>query len=408
MKVHIYDALNRNKIAQFRGDDFINVNISHDIDDLSTARLTSMLGAKIQDVTMKGLENIYVEDDDGTILFGGVFVSTQITPRESTIVCYDHRWILMKLILDAPVTLLNSQNVLDVIESLIETAKLKRNFPINFDRESSAINNSDRADLYFEIGDTVGSCIQKIIQTIYARWAVRYERIDNDITGRLFIRSVRSVTPEGVGISRSKFHSEDGEVIRLYYGEGQNESNIEDFSFTNDFSDYYTRVKVGAKVNGQSQYYDNVTNASVDPVTNFYEGLFGRTEKFITDYNAISEATAIIIAKINQSYGQLDAQITLAPTFKRRLNCGDRVEILIQSPLVKMLDGNFQPVDLNTGVRIDSINYDRRDGYWDVKMKIDFMSPQKRLGTTGFLQAMTNVQQALDSLNKNYFNNPGN
>jgi hypothetical protein len=406
MKVHIYDALNRNKLAQLRGEEFSSINVSHNIDDMSTARLTSSLGSNLQDILTKGLENIYIEDDDGSILFGGVFVGTQVSPTQMTLTCYDHRWVLMRLILDAPMTLLSSENVLDVVETLINQAKAKRNIPIDFNREGSAINDDDRADLHFEVGDSIGGCLQKIIQTIYARWAMRYTKTDNDITGRLIIRSVRGVTPEGVGIARTPFHSEDGSVVRLYYGEGNNKSNIEDFSFTQDFSDYFSRVKVGARINGEPQFFD-IPNNMIDPVTAFYEFLFGRMEKFITDYNANSATTALILSKINQSFGRLDAEIQLAPTFTRRLNCGDRVEILIQSPLVKGLDANFQPVDLNAQVRIDAINYERRDGYWAVKMTVNFMSPQKRLGTTGFLQAMGNIQQALDALNKNYFNNSG-
>lgn len=395
MQIHIYDFLNKNKLAQIRGEEFLSIEVSHDIDDFSTARLIYNQASKMNGVQTLGFENIYIEDDDGNIIFGGVLAGFNISHDNASISLYDHRWILTRLVLDQVVTLDAGESVLDVVEELINAAKAKRAIPLEFYREGSAFNDDFAADLRFEVGDDIGSSLQKIIQTTYSRWAVRYLKSGNEIFGRLIVRSVRGVTPEGVGISRTIHQSEDGERIALIFGEGDQRNNIQKFELVQDFTRMTTRSKLGAKIGDVSQFFDSTVHLT-DPYLSVLEFYYGRTEGYGSDYKANSAATALTLANINQTLPRTDIEITLAPTFTRHLNCGDRVGVTIISPMVTGIADNT--------VRIDSITYRSRDGYLERSMLLNFMSPQKRPGTTGLLQQISDMQQALDGLDKNYFN----
>lgn len=392
MKIHIYDYLNKNKKATLKGEDFNSVDITHTIDDFSTCRLSHGINSRISSISFTGFDNIYVEDDNGKILFGGILVSINVDNNSESMVAYDHRWILARLILDEVITVNTSSNLLDIVEQLITSAKAKRNIPITFDRANSAFNSVFKAELSFEIGDDIASCLQKIIQTYYARWAMRYKKDGNNIYGSLIVRSINGVTPEGVGISRSISKSEDGDVITLFYGEGDKRNNIQNFNFTFDLSSYTSRTKMGIKIGSESQF----VNVPPNPFSGAMENLFGLAESFVTDYKATSEDTAKSIGKINQTYPRQDFEVVMSPLFNKRLNCGDRVNITIISSLLAGVK--------DFGVRIDNVTYSLKDGYFETRLFVNSMNPQKRTGTLDFLQVINSLQGKLDDLNKKYFN----
>lgn len=72
MIIHIYDFLNKNKLAQIKGDEFLGVNVNQTIDDFSSATLLVNSNSKFNDVPTQGFENVYIEDDYGNIIFGGI------------------------------------------------------------------------------------------------------------------------------------------------------------------------------------------------------------------------------------------------------------------------------------------------------------------------------------------------
>ena len=396
MKIHIYDYLNKNKKAILDGSEFSSMQISHTIDDFSSCSFGFGVTGEVVQLDIQGFDNIYVEDDSGDIVFGGIISRYNVKPTGGTLYAIDHRWILSRLVLDTAVDLTATDDVLDIVDQLIDLAKEKRIIPIDFDRDGSAINTDYRADLHFEIGDDIAGCLQKIIQTIYARWQMRYFKNGNDIYGKLIIRSVKGVTPEGVGISRSFAQSEDGSQVSLYYGEGDDKSNLQDFDFGFDLTSYASRTKIGAKIDNASVFYDSLPPETSDT---FYtlEYLFGRTDGYMTDYNASSKETAIALADINRVFPGQDFDVTLSPTFDKKINCGDRVNVIISSPVLR--------VDRNLiSVRVDAVTYTLKDGYLECRLFINTMSPQKRSGTTGLLQAISDIKQRLDGLDKNYFN----
>lgn len=395
MRIHLYDFLNKNKKAILYGEDFTSINISHNIDDFSSASFSATLSERIVKLAIQGFENIYIEDDDGNIIFGGIITGFSSNSNSSQINAYDHRWVLTRLVLDQQVTILSSDNILEKIAGLIAQAKAKRQIPIEFDIAGSAINSDFRADLKFEIGEDIGGCMQKIIQTIYARWAVRYRIVGNEIYGNLVIRSVNGVSPQGVGISRTINGSEDGEVITLLYAEGKQQNNIQEYSFVFDLSSYSSRAKVGARIGNEPKFFTAPPNGN----SALFEGLFGLCESYVSDYNANSDATANAVSSISQTYPRQDLDVTLVPHYTRLLNCGDRVNIVIESPMLEIPYGY-------ASVRIDSINYQYRDGFFERRVQINTMSPQKRTGTTGLLQAINSMKQKIDGLDKNYLNNP--
>lgn len=393
MKIHLYDFLNKNKKGILRGEDFSQLTINHTIDDFSSAQLSFGMGQSVIDTPIQGFDNIYIEDDQGRIIYGGIIAGYSVNSKGGVFESYDHRWVLSRLILDEPLEILEEDDLLAKVDELIDIAKAKRVIPLDFYREGSAINDHYRADLRFEVGDNIASCLQKIIQTIYARWAVRYYKSGNDIYGQLIVRSVLGVTPEGVGISRTTHKSEDGEIIKLLYSEGSDRSNIQEFNFHFDLSQYTSRAKIGAKIDNAPVFVDTAPVG----ISAVYESIFGRAEGYTSDYKANSYQTAQILSQINQTYPRQDIDVVLNPNFTTLINCGDRVNVVIDSPV---LDTGNQDIL----ARIDSVTYSQQNGYLERRMLVNTMSPQKRNGANGFLQKIIEIQESLDGLDKNYFN----
>ena len=395
MKIHVYDFLNKNKIALLDGSEFTAVKVDLTIDDFATASLSYNGKSRINEVATTGFENVYIEDDAGNIIFGGILASYSITETDATWTMYDHRWVLSRLILDSVIELGADDNVLDVVAELIDAAKAKRAIPLEFDLEGSAFNPDYHADLRFEVGDDIGTALQKIIQSTYSRWAVRYFKSGNEISGKLVVRSVRGVTPEGVGISRTIHQSEDGDRITMRYIEGDPTNNIQSFTITQDLSRFTTRFKLGAKVGEESLFFDS-TQHLTDGYTQLLEFYFGRTDGYATDYKANSAETGRSLANIYNVLPRIETQIVVSPEFTRYLNAGDRVGLTLHSPMIQGIKDNT--------VRVDAITYQSRDGYFERTMLLNFMSPQVRPGTTGLLQKISDMEGQLDGLNKNYFN----
>lgn len=388
MLIHIFDFLNQNKKGSVKEAEFSSISISHSIDDFSSLSIGFDLNNSPIEVIFSPFDNIYIEDDFGNIIFGGVIANINAKSQAGSLTAYDHRWILTKIILDSPISINQSQNAIDVTEEIIEAVKAKRFVPINFSREGSDVLSIGE-DLHFAVGETSASVLQKTIQTLMARWAVRYTRDGNSITGDLIVRSISGVTPEGVGISRSFARSEDGEVITLHYAEGKNVGNLLDFDFTIDVSNYSSRVKVAAKINDQTVFI----TAPPDGTSSIFEFFFGRAEKFQSDYNADSAITAHAISQINQVYPRQDISLLLSPDFPHNLRCGDRVNILIESPILTGVT--------NISGRIDSIRYDRKDGFSEIEVFANFMNPQNRTGKTGLIEIIDQMNKKLNDIDKN-------
>lgn len=392
MIIHFYDNKNQRKTGQLDGSDFTSIKVDLNIDDFNTATLNYTINDNLEELALQGFENVYIEDDAGKIIFGGIMVSYTISPGINSMNLLDHRWVLSRLVLDTAIEVTASDDILDTVEELINLAKTKRSIPLTFDRSASAFNTAYSADLRFEVGDNIASCIQKIIQTGYARWAVEYTKIGNDIIGSLRVRSVRGVTPEGVGIARGLFTNEDGELFILRYEEGGELNNIQDFSLNYDLANYASRMKVGVKIGGENSFVTALPAGN----SGFFENTFGRTEGYTTDYNANSEATAQAISAISQVFPKIDVTATITPDEKRFLKPGDRVSLFITIPMLQGVAGNL--------VRIDAVSYSYDDGELTRTLLLNFVSPQKRTGSTGLLQTINALDQQLDGLNKNYLN----
>ena len=389
MIIHFYDFQNKNKIGQVNASEFTSLKIDQTIDDFHTCVLSHTINDRIGDLGIQGFENVYIEDE-GRIIFGGVLASYTASPQLNTFNIFDHRWMLSRLILDNPIEVSSTDDILNAIESLIDLAKSKREIPLIFDREASELNPDYAADLRFEVGDTIAGSLQKIIQTIYARWAVEYRKEGNQMIGSLRVRSAIGVTPQGIGRSRGNFTNETGEFYTMQYVEGDPTNTLQNFQLTYDLTPYASRAKVGTRIGGVSNF------VTAQPVGNsgFFEFFFGRTETYTTDYNANSLVTANAISEISQVSANIDLTVTLVPDFEGYIIPGDRVNLKIDSPQLADIDGNL--------VRVDRLSYDFKDGYLERTLLLNFVSPQKRAGTTGFLQAVNDIKQRLDGLDKSY------
>lgn len=394
MKLYIYDNNGRRKKGVVDGDGIESMAIDLTIDDYAALEFT-ITDPTVESGTLSAFDLVHVEED-GNILFAGPVINFNITAKSETIKGYDYRWILSKILLDEPLIIKESDDFLDVFEDLLEKARSKRDIPIELDREESMLNPDFNTDLKFEVGDNIASVMKKIIEDIYARWAIRYEVKGDRIKANLVIRSVMGITPAGIGIARAKQISEDGTVIELIYSEGSQKNNIVDFNFKSDVTNFSSDIKVAYKIDGNTKYLDV-------PPQNFETRLFksffggGKFEKFVTDYKVNSQKAAKNVGGINQSVFRQDATIEVSPDFEKHLRPGDRVSLTIDSPFLNGINEN--------GVRVDAVNYDWKDGYFKREFVVNTLSPQKKVGNLGVLLELSNTQGSLDGLDKNYLSN---
>jgi hypothetical protein len=393
MRIHIYNYDNSKKLTAFDESHLSSLRISHTINELSSCTMTFPMDAEPEIISVQGFENVYIEDERGNIIFGGLIVKSTANPSGSSISCYDHRWLLTKLILDEGFDLSEDDDILEAINYLIALGQIKRRIPIEFDMDKSALNPDYKTSLRFETGDTIGSCLRKIIEPILARWAVRYEKVGDYIIGKLIVRSIVGVTPEGVGIARIKEKSEDGEIVPLIYEEGQGNNNVQSFSFDSDMSNYNSRTKIGYKIDGESVYYTAPPTGSSPAL----ETVFGICEKYATDYSAASEEGARRSSIVNQTYITSGVDIILSPDFTRFLNCGDRVVIKIKSQtLLGAEDG--------ISARIDKIDYIWSDGLLSRTLGFDIMNQLKFSGSNDVVREMNELSSKQSNSDQYYFN----
>jgi hypothetical protein len=117
----------------------------------------------------------------------------------------------------------------------------------------------------------------------------------------------------------------------------------------------------------------------------------------VTDYNATSAKTAESISAINQQTPKITVDAELTPDFEYFLRPGDRVSLFIDSPMLTGVNGNL--------VRIETIRYQFQDGIFRRFLLLDFTSPLARDGNTQLMEQIARIDERVDRLDKNYFNN---
>ena len=393
MRVYFYDLLQNKLQLSLPVSDFSDVNIEHSIDGISSLRLgiTNEFAQVPYEITP--FDNIYIEDDQGRIIFGGVISGYNVQAKSGQITAYDHRFLFKRLIADKKYTISEDDNLLEKVQEVFDAAQQKRKIPIVFDRDRSAINEKYTTDLSFKVGDKYAKILKKIVKSTQSRWAIEYEKTGNSITGHLFVRSIFGVTPEGVGVSHSVDKSEDGSRINLFYKEGSQANTINNFTFRYDMAKMNTRTKVGIKTDGQKEFVDVPPNG----FTARLQGRFGITESYINDYKVDSKDAAQTIGDINQNLPVQELSITLARDFKKYLRTGDRVSLEIEVPLL------YFPGEISS--RIDGITYVYREGGFERQLKVNVQNPKKRIESTAIIDQIEKVNERLDDLDKDYLEN---
>lgn len=395
MRVHIFDTYNVNKIAALPISYFQNISIEHLIDDFSSASLSVVKLPLISADEINPFDNLYIEDDNGKIIFGGIITAHNLNPKNGTISCLDHRWLFSRLVLDEELIINTGDDLYEVFNNLISIVQEKRQIPIIFSDELSGFADGAGADLRFEIGENIGSVFGKIVKSIIGRWGIKYELNGSDIIGKLFVRSAGGITPEGAGISRSIQKSEDGSEVTLRYIEGGMNNTIDDFTFNFDITRQATTVKIAYRQDGETAYY------TFDPLTGSFEETlaeqFGKTEVFVSDYNVTSLQTAFITAFLNQLRPTQDLTMQLSRDFDGEVNVGDRVNIDIKTNLfeVNLLEDN--PV-----VRIDKATYKIDDSGIARSVYASASNPRIQNNNPNIIDEFSRVRSRLDGLEKNY------
>ena len=394
MRVIFTNRTTQDRILTLLESDFTGVSIEHTIDDFSSCSLSfaPVGNMTVIDKSIAPFDNIYIEDDDKKIVFGGVVVNYRINRSGGQINAIDHRWLLSRFVTDSDIVISQNSEIETVVKDLVNLAKSKRIIPIIFDEENSELNPDYFTEQTFKLGSNIAACIQKIIQSVYARWAIRYEWSGDAIVGRLILRSVRGISPEGVGISRTGYQTEDGTKILLMYQEGNSRNNLEDFDYVLDAAQYTSRTKVGYKNGGVG----TIKNVPAFDFSATLEYLLGAAESFVSDYNIDSEDAAIQIGRLNQTPIRQDFTVTISPDIHLDLNCGDRVALFIDTPILKT-NTEYQ-------VRIDSISMERKEGYFTKKMLLNSMSPIKRIGTSDLLAKINSTGSKVSDIDISYLN----
>src|SRR5690606_10698459 len=171
-------------------------------------------------------------------------------------------------------------------------------------------------------------------------------------------------------------------------------SNIKEFAFTQSADSYMPAVVVGAKIDDNSEFF----TAPPTGANLAYYPFYGRFEKFITDYNANSEETALEISRTSQGFMRVDVDILMVPDYYFPFSCGDRVAVKLSGNSIS----GFEKKEW--AGRIDRLTYTKKDGYLESRFFVNFQSPIKRTTDTGLLQTIGAMKDEISSLDKKYFN----
>src|SRR5690606_17927922 len=126
-----------------------------------------------------------------------------------------------------------------------------------------------------------------IIEDSRSRWRLDTIYQDGVFRTSLVVRSIEGVTPEGVGIARTREKSEDGSILQLFFEKGNQLSNIQNFTIRQNISAMATRTILAYKIGEETRY-----SKQSDGLSKGIQGLLGRYENFVSDYRIDSDDTA--------------------------------------------------------------------------------------------------------------------
>lgn len=290
------------------------------------SRLIGKNYSELLNEEMIGLERVFIQDDEGNILWGGVNTNFDSNTDVATVRCTELKHYFTKL--KSPVLEVTG-NGLEAIEFILAQS----GSAITLHPDSQIV---DTVDIKVGSNASVYDVVKDIIEASYSRWILVHEKVGGLVETKLLCRSILGVSPAGVGLDKSKSSTEvpDDEKRFFIYDEVNTErSNIADYKVSQKHNSAVSKCII--------QYKDSLGAVqevvSEEPVgqehvsPNLVETFFGKNEKIITSLEIRNEDHAQAIANREVQFPDASVQLNMLPTDKDNLFVGDRVDFQIFS-----------------------------------------------------------------------------
>ena len=371
MKIRIHDINNNVKSVLSNAEgkqEFSNLEYSFSLNGVGSCSF-NVLPQKDYDPTadVSGLEYVYIEDDNGEIIWGGILISFDNSVDSLKFNCLDIKFALSLVMIEENTVF--SGNGLDIVSSLLTTAKTKRTLPITISDDSEVLGV---ADMDFLIGKDIYSCIKDVVEASESRWIINFVKTGNTINAFLVMRSISGVSPQGAGLDRSVSSSETtvNEKISLRFIENSTEkNNISDYRVNYDLRGLVSNPILSTKIAGIPTQFE----AGITTYKSYLSAVFGRVEKHISNLEVNDSDTAQKLVNKEVSFPPFNPSLSLDQTVQDIINVGDRVSLTINTNLLKIgspvSDGSIDYTTPLT-VRVEEKNVRVLDGYKEISIEV--------------------------------------
>lgn len=281
----------------------------------------------ILDEDFIGLERIFLQDDNGDIVWGGINNTFDGDTDSSQIKCKELKSYFSSL--KCPFSTATG-NGLVAINSILATS----GSTITLHDDSNIV---DDIDIKLSANATVYDAIKSIIEGTYSRWILVHEKIGDVVQTKLLCRSIIGVSPAGVGLDRSKDSLEvdaDGKRYFIYDEVNTERTNILNYKASQKHDSVVSNCIVQYKdISGVQQVaqsmepVDGETHNSPS-IVNYY---YGKKEKVITSLEIRKPEHAQALANREVQFPDTSIKLTLYPQADDDIFVGDRVDFQIFS-----------------------------------------------------------------------------
>lgn len=322
---------------------------------------------KILESEFVGLERIYIEDENGNIVWGGINTDFSANGENASIKCIELKTYFNNI--KAPFITLQG-NGLEVISDLIEQSGSE----IKLHDDCNII---DDVDIVISDNATLFDAIKSVIEATYSRWILSHEKINGLIETKLICRSILGISPAGVGVDRSRNSTEvddTGKIFYIYDELNTERTNIKSYSASQQYNSIVSNCIVQYKdISGAEHSVE-----SKEPISNehespsFMENFFGKNEKVITSLEIKTNEHAQSVANREVQQPNTSITIDLYPTNEDFLSVGDRIEFQIFSSgfITGALDEYFNYVLGSSRWRIENKNIRVSDGALEISLEL--------------------------------------
>lgn len=314
-----------------------------------------------------GLERVYLQDDNGNIVWGGINSTFDGDTEGADVKCIEMKSYFKTL--STSFTGANG-NALVAIQSILTAS----GSDITLHEDSNIV---DDVNVKIPSNATVYDAIKLIIEASYSRWILVHKKVNGLIETKLLCRSIIGVSPAGVGLDRSKDSDEvqDNEKVFYIYDEVNTErSNLVSYKASQKHesvvSNCIVQYKDAGGVEQSAQSQEPVGGEHNSPAV--IEYFFGKNEKTITSLEIIDASHAQDVANREVQFSDTRVSVNLYPQAEDNVFVGDRVDFQIFSGsfVTGTIDGDGNYALSSSRWRVQEKTVRVGDGVLNISMQL--------------------------------------